>query len=143
MKKFLVVLLVLISACSFAQTRNLAGELNTVGIDSDANEVSLPAASREVITDSLTTGYIGSQTLVADVTPSKIGTLTTGTRVIQLQWQSDGAVGPVYFGGPAVTTATGISIPATATLEIKVATTTPALYFITTATASVRILHLK
>jgi hypothetical protein len=39
MKKLLIALLILVSACAFAQTRNLAGELNTVYIDGSESAV--------------------------------------------------------------------------------------------------------
>lgn len=147
MKKLLAVLLILVSACSFAQTRNLAGELNTVSIDSSANEVSIDsddvASLREAHTDAWSSGAISSGSVVADVTATSIGALPAGTRIVLAHWKSDGAVGPVYYGAAGVTTDDGMIMPATTTLEIRVATTTPNLYFITTATATVRLLYLK
>ena len=75
----------------------------------------------------MTTGYIGSSTLsVGIVTPVSIGTLTTGTRYVDITGSQQ------YFYGydAGIGTDAASILAADTTLRIKVSTTTPVMYFL-------------
>lgn len=96
----------------------------------------------DVDTDMLTTGYIGSETFTADVIPAKIGTLTTGTKIVEIF-----ALGQINIGGATLKTATTtVTYLATDSRTLfHVSTTTPAIYLgcRTGATQTAIINHLK
>jgi len=154
MKRLIAVILLLIVACpTWAQLSDaalgkpnsvtLSGSNNTVKVSTDGNTVKVDqttAGANDVDTDSLGTGHIGSVTLdVGIVTPVSIGTLTAGTKYIEITPKTT-----ALLGGASLATDSARPLTAGTTYTYKVSTTTPVMYVLSTvSTTTVHVAHYK
>lgn len=130
---------------NYTQTIGISTTANTIKIDqttANAHDVALAqtTTSNDVDTDVLTTGYIGSATLsVGIVTPVALGTLTTGTKYVEITPKT-----AFLLGGPVPATDTARPLTAGTTYTYKVSTTTPAMYLLATVgTSTCHVAHYK
>lgn len=126
-----------VGTCAQVGTCAVVSTVNSVTSITDVAHIT----AGHISTDEMGTGMVGSESIsVVTGSAVKIGTLTTGTKQIEVIPSV-----AINYGPSGIVTGTGyMTLAANSRTVWNVATTTPAIYFIgQTTTGTVNVVHVK